>query len=89
MVKREKGQMVKLYQCWKRIKGRTKQNKKRVSPIRVGTQVERSGSIKWRLDCGPALFNVRPHSNGQDSLFVLLENHLKNGLESPLIFVLF
>ena len=27
--------------------------------------------------------------DGRDSLFVLLENHLKNDLESPLIFVLF
>ena len=40
-------------------------------------------------NCGPALLHVRPHSNGRDSFFVLLENHLKNGLESPLIFVLF
>ena len=42
--------------------------------------------------CGPAFFNMRPHSMGETHFFVffvLLENHLKNGLESPLIFVLF
>ena len=27
--------------------------------------------------------------DGRDSFFVLLKNNLKNGLESPLIFVLF
>ena len=39
--------------------------------------------------CGPTLFNVRPHSNGRDSLFVVEKPFKKNGLESPLIFVLF
>ena len=40
--------------------------------------------------CGPAFFNVRPHSMGETRFLFLLENHLKrNGLESPLIFVLF
>ena len=42
--------------------------------------------------CGPAFFDVRPHSMGETRFFVfvvLLENHLKNGLKSPLIFVLF
>ena len=38
----------------------------------------------------PAFFNVRPHSMGETPLFCVLEKHLKkNGLESPLIFVLF
>ena len=41
--------------------------------------------------CGPAFFNVRPHSNGRGSLFVWVvgKPFKKNGLESPLIFVLF
>ena len=39
--------------------------------------------------CGPAFFITRPHSMGETRFLFLLENHLKNDLESPLIFVLF
>ena len=41
-------------------------------------------SVQWTR-----VFQRASPLDGRDSLFVLLENHLKNGLESPLIFVLF
>ena len=40
--------------------------------------------------CGPALFQCASPLDGRDSAFcflLLFENHLKNGLESPLIFI--
>ena len=55
-----------------------------------------SGLFKAPVGLWTRVFHhVRPHSMGETRFFcfffffVLLENHLKNGLESPLIFVLF
>ena len=41
--------------------------------------------------CGPAFFNVRPHSMGETHFFCFTGKPFKkkNDLESPLIFVLF
>ena len=43
----------------------------------------------YEMPCVDPRFPRASPLDGRDSLFVLLENHLKNGLESPLIFVLF
>ena len=47
-------------------------------------------SPQWiRYFVDPHFIHGASPFDGRDSLFGVLENHLKNGLESPLIFVLF